>query len=237
MKIFLCGQKYFGWLIFKLIRDLGHDVVGVSAPYGDRLYKSAYHHDVPVLLQANKRLLNSETMPDGADLIVAAHSYDYVGLKTLGKTKLGGIGYHPSLLPLHRGRDAIKWTIRMGDKVTGGSVYWLSKGVDAGPIAVQDWCFVPNGWDDTRLWREKLQPMGVKLMAKSLCSIANGRLVKVPQDHSIATWEPSMDQPPLYRPDLPQLGSIDGYEVVTSLDDPSDYAILSRGHWKTLAGG
>lgn len=235
MKIFLCGQKYFGWLVFNIIRELGHEIVGVAAPQGeDRLYRAAYNLDVPYLIPGGQ--LRYETMPDGIDLIVAAHSHDYVGMKTLGKTRLGGIGYHPSLLPLHRGRDAVRWTIRMGDKVTGGTVYWLSKNVDAGPIAAQDWCFVPPGYDATRLWRELLQPMGVRLIAQTLEDLSAGTIVAVPQDEAIATWEPSLDRPPIYRPDLPRIGAIEGYQVVTSKTQLEPSLAVSDS-WKILAGG
>ena len=41
----------------------------------------------------------------------------------------------------------------MGDRVTGGSVYWLTKGVDCGPVAAQDWCFVRPDDDPESLWR------------------------------------------------------------------------------------
>lgn len=232
MKIFLCGQKYFGRLIFNLIREMGHEVIGVAAPEGDRLYRAAYHGDIPYLIPGGS--LRAETMPEGADLIVAAHSYDFVGAGTLAKTKLGGIGYHPSLLPLHRGRDAIRWTIRLNEQVTGGTVYWLSKNVDGGPIAAQDWCFVPRGYDAERLWRETLQPLGVRLFRETLCDIASGRIVAIDQDESLATWEPALSQPPIFRPDLPRIGSVDGYEVIKTRERP-EWPLT--GSWRAIAGG
>jgi methionyl-tRNA formyltransferase len=233
MKIFLCGQKHFGWTMLGVLRDLGHDVIGVAAPEGDRLYKSAYHSDVQFLIPGGH--LREETMPEGADLIVAAHSYDFVGSRTLAKTRLGGIGYHPSLLPLHRGRSAIEWAIRMGDPVTGGSVYWLSKNVDGGPIAAQDYCFIPKGQTARELWERTLQPMGVRLFSTVLRDIESGRIVAVPQDESLATWEPSLDQPPLFRPDLPRIGSVEGYDVVTSGEHARPWYVSQ--HWKSIAGG
>jgi methionyl-tRNA formyltransferase len=170
------------------------------------------------------------------DLIVAAHSYDFIGSRTLAKTRLGGIGYHPSLLPLHRGRDAIRWTIRLHERVTGGTVYWLTKNVDAGPIAAQDYCLVPPDWDAKRLWRERLQPMGLRLLAQALGDLDQGRIVAIPQEDACATWEPALDQAPLYRPDLPQLGAIPGFEVVASAEKrPEEKS--SGLHWKQLSGG
>jgi len=55
------------------------------------------------------------------------------GRRTRARARVAAIGYHPSLLPLHRGRDALRWTIRDGDRVTGGSVYrgdrWALNGI------------------------------------------------------------------------------------------------------------
>ena len=104
----------------------------------------------------------------------------------------------------------------MRERITGGSVYWLNDTVDGGPIAAQDWCFV--GVDETaeELWRNKLQSMGLRLFARVLDDIGRGLLVQVPQDPTIATWEPALTQPPLYRPDLLMLGVgyQEGYKVI-----------------------
>lgn len=222
MNIFLCGQKYFGWEVYKLIKRLGHNLVGVSAPIthpdgkDDRLHKFATLDGVNVL-PGN---LNAERLPAGVDLIVAAHSWDFISQKTLNKTKLGAIGYHPSLLPRHRGRDAVRWAIHMGDPITGGSVYWLNQNVDAGPIAAQDWCWIRP--DDTAqsLWQDTLQPMGISLLEVVLSDISGGTLVKIPQDEILSTWEPSWERGPIPRPDLLQIGAtLDGYKVVTVKND------------------
>jgi methionyl-tRNA formyltransferase len=239
VKIFLCGQKYFGWLVFGVLRDLGHEVIGVAAPIEsghkpDRLYKAAIALDIPYVIPGGS--LRAANFPEGVDLIVCAHSYDFVSLPVIARAKFGGIGYHPSLLPLHRGRDAVRWTLKMGDSVTGGTVYWLSKNVDAGPIAAQDYFFVPKGTTPEQLWRERLQPLGVKLFAKVISDLAAGRVIAIPQDESVATWEPSIGRPPIFRPDLPQIGRIEGVEVITSKSSLNTEPPLSHG-WRALAGG
>lgn len=219
--------------------DLRHEIVGVAAPVKsgnepDRLWKAANALDVPCIIPGGS--LTVDNLPEDVDLIVCAHSFDFVGLKTLRKAKLGGIGYHPSLLPLHRGRDAVRWAVKMGDKVTGGTVYWLNKTVDGGPIAAQDWCFVRPEWDAAQLWRERLQGMGIRLFAKVLTDIQSGKIIAIPQDKTLATWEPSMDSRPIFRPDLDRIGSIEGYEVIASKEALEDDFGVSR-NWKVLAGG
>lgn len=219
MKIYLCGQKYFGQEVLKLLRTLGHDVVGVSSPahrderlrlaFGqdgdkpDRLRDHADRYGIPWMESGN---LREDTLPAGVDLIIAAHSHDFIGRKTRLKARLGAIGFHPSLLPLHRGRDAIKWAIKMRDRVTGGSVFWLNETVDGGPVAAQDWCFIRPEDTAEDLWRRELQPMGLRLFATVLTRLEKQVVVAIPQDVKLATWEPGLNPPDLYRPDLPMLG-------------------------------
>lgn len=221
LNIFLSGQKSFGAAVLALLLERGERVVGVAAPAYrdapdggklDKLRFAAERAGVPWLPASD---LRADTMPRGVDLIVCAHSHAFIGRRTRQKTRLGAIGYHPSLLPRHRGRDAVRWTVKMGDPVTGGSVFWLDDNVDAGPLAAQEFCFVRPGDTPQELWRRELFPMGLRLIARVLDDIGRGVLVQVAQDEALATWEPSWGRAPLYRPDLPQLGSGPaGYVVI-----------------------
>jgi methionyl-tRNA formyltransferase len=107
---------------------------------------------------------------------------------------LAAIGYHLRLLPLHRGRDAIAWAIRMHEPVTGGSVYWMNERADAGPVIAQDWCFIQPGDTEASLWRRELGPMGIRLFRLSLERTALGCLASHCQDEALATWEPSFSR-------------------------------------------
>ena len=82
------------------------------------------------------------------------------------KARIAAIGYHPSLLPRHRGIAAVEWTMRARDPIAGGSVYHLSGGMDAGALAAQDWCFVYPDDDAASLWRRALATMGLRLLMK-----------------------------------------------------------------------
>ena len=215
MRVFLAGQKSFGREVAVLVEGLGLELAGISCPVdsSDRLYKWCRAWERPVIPAGT---LTHRNLPDGIDLIVAAHSHDFIGKKTRQKTTLGAVGYHPSLLPRHRGRSAVEWAVRDHDPITGGTVFWLSNGVDCGPIAAQDWCWIRP--DDTAhtLWRRELFPLGLQLLEKVLVDARHQVLIKVPQDPVLATWEPGFVQPSLYRPDLPELsdGRVSGYRTV-----------------------
>jgi methionyl-tRNA formyltransferase len=207
LKVFISGQKYFGEEILRLCLNMGLEVVGVCCPRDDKyIGRLARINDIPAIPAGT---LSADTMPPGVDLGITAHSFDYIGKATRYKPRLGWIGYHPSLLPRHRGRSAIEWAIRMGDHLTGGSVFWLNAGIDRGDIAYQDWCWIdPKArvGDVKRaakeLWRDTLCPMGVRLMGKALQDISNGVIIRTPQDARYSTFEPSTDVKDIYKPDL-----------------------------------
>ena len=224
MRLFIAGQKAFGAAVFELALRAGHQVVGVSAPpdaatvattgepLPDRLRAVAEATGTPWLRAG---ALHAGTLPEGVDLIVAAHAHDYIGRATRLRARAGAIGYHPSLLPLHRGRDAVRWAIHNRDRVTGGSIYVLSDNIDAGPLLAQAHAFVrPEDTPET-LWRRELFPLGLRLFARVLehldAAERAGRLHEAlasgaPQEEALATWEPSWERAPLRRPDLLLLG-------------------------------
>jgi methionyl-tRNA formyltransferase len=200
MRIAIAGQRSFGAAALDRLTEAGHDVAQVFAPAGDRLDFRARQLGI----ETRDRLVAANLVPD-LDLIVCAHAHVYVSDKARDRTLLGAIGYHPSLLPRHRGRDAVKWTVHMGDPVAGGSVYWLSNRMDGGPIAAADWCHVRPGASASDLWRDQLFPMGLRLLESVLSDLDRGLIVRIDQDEACATWEPSWDRPPVERPDLMQL--------------------------------
>ena len=218
MRVLLAGQKAFGAAVFTALRKLkGVDIAAVSAPFGDKPDRLAAQADLHRVLLIPGGTLNAATMPEGIDLIVTAHSHDFIGEKTRLRATYGGIGYHPSLLPLHRGRDAIRWALLMGDKVTGGTVYRLSNKMDGGNVLAQKHVFIPHGATARDLWRDTLFPLGVEMLCQTVELFRDKGFVNgTPQDERFATWEPSIDRPPAFRPDLIMLPSAPGEEILSA---------------------
>src|SRR5215470_769234 len=126
MRVFLIGQKWLGTEVLELLKRRNHEIVGVCAPDGDRLAKAAGDRAVA------PTGLNAAVIPANTDLLVMAHAHVFVRGDVRDRARLGAIGYHPSLLPRHRGRDAVVWTVKMGDPIAGGSIYWADDGADTG---------------------------------------------------------------------------------------------------------
>ena len=194
MKITLIGSRYFGAATLARLLADGFEIARVIAPDADdRLAKAAKAAGLDVVIPDNPMLVPASAIVDGTDLIVTAHTHARVSKDALAKARLGGIGYHPSLLPRHRGIAAVEWTIREGDPIAGGSIYHLAERMDAGPIAAQDWCFVRKGETARELWERALAPLGLELILKVLHEVrATGKLPARPQDEQFATKAPML---------------------------------------------
>jgi len=193
MNIFICGQRSFGAAVLTELHRRGHTILGVAPPpqENDAIAVTAGTLGVPVIGDCAK--LTPAQIPEGTELIVAAHSHWHIGEKLMQRAVHGCIGFHPSLLPRHRGQDAVRWAVAMGDAITGGTVYWLNDRVDGGDILLQTPVFIGRGWDYHRLWRE-IFPLGVDMLCRAVELVAAGTAPRIPQDEQFATWEPAYEK-------------------------------------------
>ncbi len=194
LKITLVGSRYFGAAVLDKLTEEDVRILQVVAPAADdRLAQRARALGIPVQVQRDAKHVPAGEIADGTELIVAAHTHARVDRDALAKAPLGGIGYHPSLLPRHRGIAAVEWTVQCGDPIAGGSIYHLAERMDAGAIAAQEWCFVRPGETARELWERALAPLGIRLLAQVVAeAAAHGRVPAQPQDEQFATKAPRL---------------------------------------------
>ena len=194
MRITLVGSRHFGVTTLNMLKAHGVEVARVVVHDAeDRLATAAKAAGIEVVVQADPKLVVAKEIAPGTDLIVTAHSHARVGADALAAAKLGGIGYHPSLLPRHRGIAAVEWTIKEGDPIAGGTVYHLAERMDAGAIAAQEWCFVKKGETARELWERALAPLGQKLLGEVIDYAKTHHSIPAkPQDEQFATKAPAL---------------------------------------------
>lgn len=194
MRITLVGSKFFGVTTLEKLKTHKVEIISVVvADAEDRLAAAAKAAGIPVTVQANPKLVVADEIAEGTDLVITAHSHARIGKDALAKSKLGGIGYHPSLLPRHRGIAAVEWTIKEGDPIAGGTIYHLADVMDGGAIAAQEFCFVKKGETARELWERALAPLGYKLLGEVVdYAIANNSLPATYQDEQFATKAPKL---------------------------------------------
>jgi methionyl-tRNA formyltransferase len=239
MKCALVGSRYFGAQVFETLRKQeGIEFTSVVAPAADdRLALAAKAAGLDVHILENPKLVPAHAIAEGTDIVVAAHTHARVTNEALARSRLGGIGYHPSLLPRHRGIAAVEWTIMEGDPIAGGSIYHLADGWDAGAIAAQDWCFVVKGETARDLWERALAPMGLRLLTQVVQHArVHGSVPAYPQDPAFATKAP-MIRKPVVLPEHETPGPVSLVVTVMGRDRPgivsalADCAERFRANW------
>uniref|UniRef100_A0A671ENY7 10-formyltetrahydrofolate dehydrogenase n=1 Tax=Rhinolophus ferrumequinum TaxID=59479 RepID=A0A671ENY7_RHIFE len=201
LKLALIGQSLFGQEVYSHLCKEGHRVVGVfTVPdkdgKADPLALAAEKDGTPVFKFPRWRV-KGKTIKEvaeayrsvGAELNVLPFCTQFIPMDIIDSPKHGSIIYHPSILPRHRGASAINWTLIMGDKKAGFSVFWADDGLDTGPILLQKSCDVePNDTVDA-LYNRFLFPEGIKAMVEAVQLIADGKAPRIPQTEEGATYE------------------------------------------------
>ena len=105
MRITLVGSRHFGVTTLQMLRQHDVDVVRVVvAEAEDRLATTAREVGIEVVVQAKPLLVVASEIAESTDL--SRHRAEpgvRISKEALAAARLGGIGYHPSLLPRHRG--------------------------------------------------------------------------------------------------------------------------------------
>uniref|UniRef100_A0A8D1FVT5 10-formyltetrahydrofolate dehydrogenase n=1 Tax=Sus scrofa TaxID=9823 RepID=A0A8D1FVT5_PIG len=201
LKLALIGQSLFGQEVYSHLCREGHQVVGVfTVPdkdgKADPLALAAEKNGTPVFKFPRWRA-KGKTIKEvaeayrsvGAELNVLPFCTQFIPMDIIESPKHGSIIYHPSILPRHRGASAINWTLIMGDKKAGFSVFWADDGLDTGPILLQRSCDVqPNDTVDA-LYNRFLFPEGIKAMVEAVQLVADGKAPRIPQSEEGATYE------------------------------------------------
>ena len=198
MKIIVVGQGPFGEKVLDTLIRQGEDIVGVFCPQDKRGHAMAATAE-----NSGVALFRPGKMKDGEvreaylelspDLVILAFVTDLIPEALLDIPPIGTICYHPSLLPRHRGASGINWAVIQGDTRTGLSILWVDKGIDTGPILLQKEVEILP--DDTTgsIYFNKLFEMGIDAIVESVALIKSGQAPKLPQDDSLATYEPPCD--------------------------------------------
>ena len=124
------------------------------------------------------------------ELIVLANVTRILKAPEIAAAGLGVLCYHPSLLPRHRGGDAVYWTFKMGDAESGATWFWVDEGIDTGPIAIAATVPIPAESSPSKLYYDTLVPLGARLFDELLAQLERGLRPSTVQDEARATYEP-----------------------------------------------
>ncbi|MCK9374927.1 MAG: hypothetical protein M0P73_02130 [Syntrophobacterales bacterium] len=201
MRIALIGQAAFGADVLKGLLNQGQEVAGVFCPPDrgaktDPLKDAALAAGLKVFQPAHMK--NPEAFDQmvslQADLGVLAFVTDIVPARVFSAPKLGSICYHPSILPKYRGSSAINWAVINGESQTGLTIFWVDEGIDTGDILLQKKVEIGPSETTGELYFNKLYQLGVQACLEAVDLIARGEAPRIPQDHSLSTYDPPCDE-------------------------------------------
>jgi methionyl-tRNA formyltransferase len=129
--------------------------------------------------------------PLDADLFVVVAYGEIIKKNLLEMPKLGCINIHASLLPKFRGAAPIQRCLLEGEKATGITIIEMSLQIDAGDILAIEAIPISDEMTFGEL-EEKLCNLSIELLFDVIRQFEEGRVVKTPQDHTLATMAPKL---------------------------------------------
>jgi methionyl-tRNA formyltransferase len=199
MRIIFIGQAPFGKETLQTLVEQEEEIVGVitvpdqpNQRFPNPVKELAEQHAIP--LYQSKLFKKPEAISWvralQPDLLVLAFVTSFVPKEMIDLARLGGINYHPSLLPKYRGGSAINWAVIEGETETGVTIHFIDEGVDTGPILLQEKVSIEP--DDTvkSVYFDKLYPLGIKMISSAVKLIREGKAKPTLQDESTASFQP-----------------------------------------------
>ena len=103
-------------------------------------------------------------------------------------TPMGIIGFHPTNLPLNRGRHPIIWTLALGLEKTATTFFFMDERADSGDILSQKEILVEYN-DDAKTLYQKITNTALIQIEEFVPELENGNYNKIPQNSSSSnTW-------------------------------------------------
>jgi len=121
------------------------------------------------------------------DIIITCAYGQIIPSEILDYPKYGCINVHGSLLPKLRGGAPIHHAIINGDKVTGITIMYMDKKMDAGDIIKSKEVKILDT-DNLDSLYNKMSFVGADLLIETLPSIINGTNERIKQDESLVTF-------------------------------------------------
>ena len=206
MRILFMGTPDFAVASLKRLVEDGHDVCGVFTQPDkpkNRGHKMAFSPVKEYALTVGIPVYQPVKLRDGEalrlveelapELIVVAAYGRILPEDILNTPPYGSINVHSSILPKYRGAAPINWAILNGDSVTGVTIMYMAKELDAGDVILcRETAIDPD--EDAQTLTARLAALGADALAEAVERLHDGTAVRTPQDHSAYTYAPMLDR-------------------------------------------
>lgn len=193
MKIIFVGSVIFSeYVLDNLIKNKIKFSGIIALNNSKKKFKSDYK-DLSILAKSSKipnikiDSINSKKSLNfiesiNPDIILCLGWSEILSKEILSLPKISVIGYHPSKLPLNRGKHPIIWSIALGLKNTASTFFLMDRKVDNGKIISQKILPIKNNDNASTIYK-KLSKTALNQIKEIIKNIYNNRLVLKKQNH------------------------------------------------------
>lgn len=206
MRILFMGTPDFAVASLRALVEAGHEICGVFTQPDKPKNRGHKMTPPPVkeyALTQNLPVYQPLKMKDGTalaivqelkpELIVVAAYGRILPEEILQAAPYGAINVHSSILPKYRGAAPINWAILNGETVTGDTIMYMAKELDAGDIIrCAETAIDPD--EDAQELTARLAELGAKTLVDVVADMSRGTVERTPQDHSRSTYAPMLDK-------------------------------------------
>ena len=206
MRILFMGTPDIAAESLAALLDAGHEVCGVftrrDKPVGRKqiltappVKQLAVEHGLSVYQPRTLRDGSSDELIKelAPDIIVVVAYGCIIPPQLLHAAKYGCINLHVSLLPKYRGAAPINWAVLNGDAVTGVTIMYMAKELDAGDIiSAAETPIDPD--EDALTLTNRLAELGAETLSRTVQALAAGTAGRTKQDESAVTFAPMLSR-------------------------------------------
>ena len=206
MNILFMGTPDIAAAALEAILDAGHTVCGVytraDKPVGRKqvltappVKRTAMAHGIPVFQPGTLRdAAQAQNIRALAPELIVVVAYGRILPEDiLAAPKLGSINVHSSLLPKYRGAAPINWAVLNGDAVTGVTIMYMAKELDAGDIiSAAETPIDPD--EDALTLTNRLAELGAETLSRTVQALNDGTAGRTRQDESAVTFAPMLSR-------------------------------------------
>jgi len=190
MRIAFIGSVIFSAKALEKLISIKADVVGVvtknesvfNSDFFD-LSSIAQSNDIPFHFTSN---INSPETVNwikelNPDVIFCFGWSNLIKNEVLQISRLGVIGYHPTLLPYNKGRHPLIWAKALGLEKSGSTFFFMDEGADTGDILSQKE-FMIKFEDDANKVYESLIDTALLQIEEFYCQLKSNNYPRIEQD-------------------------------------------------------
>ena len=191
MRVVFIGSVYFSKKMLEELIRLKVNIVGVCAKKDSRfnadffdIGKISLTNNIPTIYASdiNTKKIYHWIKNKKPDVIFCLGWSRLINKSLLKSNSMGIIGFHPTALPMNRGRHPIIWTLVLGLKKTATTFFFMNENADEGDIISQRTINVTKNENAQSLYGKIISNASIQIK-EIINKLRDNTLVRIKQSH------------------------------------------------------